>query len=267
MHRDLRSFLQTLRNENEIVEVTAEVDPYLEIAEIHRRVIEEQGKALLFTNVKGSKFPVATNLFGTVKRIELAFGKKPQAFVERAVEMVESLIPPTPKKMWGFRDIGFTALKLGTKNIHNAPVLESRQSTVDLEAIPFLQLWDEDGGHFNTLPLVYTESPTTGKHNLGIYRMQRYDATSTGMHWQIGKGGGFHYHEAEKRNERLPVTVFLGGPPALIISAIAPLPEDVPELMLASLLAGGKIRTVENPLHTGHRLIADTEFAICGHVP
>ena len=266
MHRDLRSFLQTLRNENEIVEITAEVDPYLEIAEIHRRVIDQQGKALLFTNVNGSKFPVATNLFGTVKRIELAFGKKPQAFVERAVQMVESLIPPTPKKLWSYRDIGFAALKLGTKSVRHAPVLESRQSTVNLEAIPFLQLWHEDGGHFNTLPLVYTESPTTGKHNLGIYRMQRYDSTSTGMHWQIGKGGGFHYHEAEQRNESLPVTVFLGGPPALIISAIAPLPEDVPELMLASLLADGKINTVDNPMNRGHRLIAEAEFALCGNV-
>jgi UbiD family decarboxylase len=96
--------------------------------------------------------------------------------------------------------------------------------------------------------------------------MQRYDATTTGMHWQIGKGGGFHYHEAEQRNESLPITVFLGGPPALIISAIAPLPEDVPELMLASLLANEKIRTVENPLG-GHRLLADCEFALVGHVP
>ena len=266
MHRDLRSFLQTLRKENEIVEITAEVDPYLEIAEIHRRVIEEQGKALLFTNVKGSSFPVVTNLFGTVRRIDLAFGKKPQQFVERAVEMVEAIVPPKPKTLWKFRDVGLSALKLGTKKSRNAPVLEARQSQVDLEAIPFLQLWHEDGGHFVTLPLVYTESPTTRKSNLGIYRMQRYDATSTGMHWQIGKGGGFHYHEAELRNESLPVTVFLGGPPAMIISAIAPLPEDVPELMLASLLADGKIATTDNPLKGGHRLIAEAEFALCGRV-
>ena len=90
MHRDLRSFLQTLRNENEIVEISAEVDPYLELAEIHRRIIDERGKALLFTNVKGSRFPVATNLFGTVRRIELAFGKRPLQFVHRAVEMVDA---------------------------------------------------------------------------------------------------------------------------------------------------------------------------------
>ena len=265
MHKNLRSFLAQLESENELNEITAEVDPYLEIAEIHRRVIDEQGKALLFTNVKGSKFPVVTNMFGTVKRIEIAFGSKPKDFVRRAVEMVEILLPPKPKELWGYRDLGLSALKLGTKKVKNGPVLESRQDPVDLEAIPFLQLWHEDGGHFNTLPLVYTESPATGKHNLGIYRMQRYDAGTTGMHWQIGKGGGFHYHEAEQENRPLPVTVFLGGSPAMILAAIAPLPEDVPELVLASLLAGGKINTVESPTG-GHRLIAEAEFAICGTV-
>src|SRR5436190_2524030 len=98
MHKNLRTFIDALRQENEIVEIEAEVDPYLEIAEIHRRVIEEQGKALFFKNVKGSRFPVVTNLFGTVKRIDLAFSKRPQDFVRRAVEMVEVLLPPKPKK-------------------------------------------------------------------------------------------------------------------------------------------------------------------------
>ncbi len=268
MHRNLRSFIDSLRRENEIVEITAEVDPYLEIAEIHRRVIENQGKALLFKNVKGSAFPVVTNLFGTNKRIDLAFGRKPLEFVRRAVEAAENLLPPKLNKLWEYRDLAFSALKLGTKNTQQAPVLESKQSTVDLEKLPFLQLWHEDGGHFNTLPLVYTESPTNGKHNLGMYRMQRYDATTTGMHWQIGKGGGFHYFEAEQQNKALPVTVFLGGTPAMILSAVAPLPEGVPELMLASLLADSKIETTANPLGADrHRLIAEAEFAICGHVP
>src|SRR6476619_5324636 len=112
MHKNLRSFLDTLRKENELIEITAEVDPYLELAEIHRRVIEEQGKALLFTNVKGSRFPVATNLFGTVKRIDLAFGSKPIEFVRRAVEAAETLIPPTFRKLWSYRDLAFSARKL-----------------------------------------------------------------------------------------------------------------------------------------------------------
>src|SRR4029079_5977490 len=100
MHRNLRTFIESLRKENEIVEITAEVDPYLEIAEIHRRVIAEQGKALLFRNVKGSGFPVVTNLFGTNKRIDLAFGPRPLEFVKRAVDAAEHFIPPTAKKLW-----------------------------------------------------------------------------------------------------------------------------------------------------------------------
>src|SRR5262249_45429802 len=158
-------------------------------------------------------------LFGTKKRIDLAFGQDPLRFIQRAVEAAEALIPPKFDKLWHFRDLAFTARRLGTKSVSNAPVRACRQSTPDLNKLPFLQLWPEDGGHFNTLPLVYTESPLTGKHNLGIYRMQRFDALTTGMHWQIGKGGGFHYHEAEKQNKNLPVTVFLGGAPAMILSA------------------------------------------------
>lgn len=267
MHKNLRTFIDALRRENEIVEITAEVDPYLEIAEIHRRVIEEQGKVLLFKNVKGSKFPVVTNLFGTVKRIDLAFSKRPQDFVRRAVEMVEVLLPPKPRKLWEYRDMGLTALKLGTKRVRNAPVLDVKQKPANLDELPLLQLWHEDGGHFITLPLVYTESPASGKHNLGMYRIQRYDSETTGIHWQIGKGGGFHYFEAEQRNQALPATIFLGGSPAMILAAITPLPEDVPELMLASLLAGGKIEKTDNPLGAGHHsLIAESEFAICGNV-
>lgn len=267
MHKNLRSFIDSLRREDEIVEVSAEVDPYLEIAEIHRRVIEEQGKALLFTNVKGSDFPVVTNLFGTRRRIDLAFGRKPLEFVKRAVHAAENLLPPKLGKLWEYRDLAYSAAKFGTKMTRNAPVLETRQREVDLEKLPLLQLWHEDGGHFVTLPLVYTESPTDGKHNLGMYRIQRYDKATTGMHWQIGKGGGFHYFVAEQQNKPLPVTIFLGGAPAMILSAIAPLPEGLPELMLASLLADGKITTAANPLGADrHRLIAEAEFAICGSV-
>ena len=266
MHKNLRTFIDELRRENDLVEIEAPVDPYLEIAEIHRRVIDEQGKALLFKNVKGSKYPVVTNLFGTAKRIDIAFGKKPQELVKKAVEAVEVLLPPKPKELWKFRDLALTALKLGTKKVRRAPVLEVRDQPADLESLPLLQLWHEDGGHFITLPLVYTESPSSGKHNLGMYRIQRYDKTTTGIHWQIGKGGGFHYFEAEQRGEDLPVTISLGGSPAMILAAIAPLPEDVPELILASVLADGKIETVENPLKNHHRLIAEAEFAICGRV-
>src|SRR5689334_2372726 len=117
MHKNLRSFIDELRAENDLVEIEAEVDPYLEIAEIHRRVIDEQGKALLFKRVKGSKYSVVTNLLGTAKRIDIAFGKKPQELVKKAVEAVEVLLPPKPKELWQFRDLAFSALKLGTKKV------------------------------------------------------------------------------------------------------------------------------------------------------
>jgi 3-polyprenyl-4-hydroxybenzoate decarboxylase len=131
--------------------------------------------------------------------------------------------------------------------------------------LPVLTSWPEDGGPFITLPLVYTEHPQGKGHNLGIYRLQVHDRCTTGMHWQIGKGGGFHYAVAEGRGEALPVSVFLGGPPALILSAVAPLPENVPELLLASLIAGGKLGVTDGP--GGHPLPAEAELALGGRVP
>ncbi|HVF44950.1 MAG TPA: UbiD family decarboxylase, partial [Pyrinomonadaceae bacterium] len=267
MHRNLRSLLELLRRENELVEVSTEVDPHLELAEVHRRVIERGGPAVVFRNVKGSRYPVVTNLFGTERRIGLAFGPKPEALVRRAVHVAESLLPPKPSALWQQRALALEALKLGTRKVRRAPVAEVVDRPARLEELPVLTTWQEDGGPFFTLPLVYTEHPKTGKHNLGMYRMQRHDARTTGMHWQIHKGGGFHYHEAEAANQSLPVTVFLGGPPALIISAIAPLPEDVPELVLASVLAGEKIRVADSPLEGHpHRLVAEAEFALAGRV-
>src|SRR5207245_11149160 len=121
-----------------------------------------------------------------------------------------------------------------------------------------------DGGPFITLPLVYTEHPITRQHNLGIYRMQVYDAQTAGLHWQIQKGGGFHYRAAEELGQQLPVTVFLGGPPALLVAAVAPLPENVPELMLASLLGGEKLKVTRERKGGWHRLIAEAEFAVVG---
>ena len=267
MHRNLRSFLDVLRREKDLVIIEAEVDPYLEIAEIHRRVIESGGPALLFQSVKGSRFPVVTNLFGTSKRIELAFGPRPEQFVKALINAAASLLPPDRKKLWRHRALMRDFLKLGTRTVSRGPVTEVVDRPPDLKQLPVLTTWHEDGGPFITLPLVYTEHPFTNKHNLGIYRMQIYDAETAGLHWQIQKGGGFHYHAAEETDSPLPVTVFLGGPPALIISAIAPLPEDVPELILASLLGGEKLRMTKNPAGAAHRLVAEAEFALIGHAP
>lgn len=265
MHSNLRSFLDLLKRENDLVRVDAEVDPYLELAEIHRRVVARGGPALLFTQVKGSGYSVVTNLFGTAKRIERAFGPKPEALIRQAVQVAESLLPPRLDKLWQHRALALEALKLGTRKTQRAPVTEVLDRPARLNDLPILTTWQEDGGPFITLPLVYTEHPVTGKHNLGIYRMQCFDGETTGLHWQIQKGGGFHFHEAEEMGKPLPVTVFLGGPPALILSAAAPLPEDVPELVLASLLAGEKIKITKNPLAGfSHPLVAEAEFALIG---
>ena len=262
---DLRAFLGALRARGDVAEIEAPVSAHLELAEIHRRVIAAGGPALLFKNVTGAAYPCVTNLFGTSDRAMLAFGERPFRLIRRLVEVAQELAPPSAAKLWQARDVVREALHLGTRRARRAPVLEVVERDVDLGRLPILTSWPEDGGPFLTLPLVYTQHPVDGRHNLGIYRMQIHDRRSTGMHWQIGKGGAFHYAEAEARGESLPVTVFLGGPPALILSAIAPLPENLPELMLASLLLGRRLG-----LQGGvgpHRLVADAEFALVGRVP
>ena len=266
MFSDLRAFLDQLRRDRDLVEISAPVDPVLEAAEIHRRVIAAGGPALLFTNIKGAAFPLVTNLFGTSRRAELAFGKRPLDFIKRVVHLAETVLPPTPAKLWDARDVGLELLRVGTKRMATGPIREVVTSDVRLDQLPVITCWPDDGGPFVTFPLVYTEHPEKPGHNLGMYRLQVYGKNSTGMHWQIGKGGGFHYARAEARNEALPVTVFLGGPPALILSAIAPLPENVPELMLASLIAGERLPQVAGPNGHPHPLIASAEFALMGQV-
>lgn len=265
--RHLRQFLDLLRQDGDLVEIEAEVDADQEIAEIHRRVAAANGPALLFRRVKGSPFPVATNLFGSLKRTERAFGRRPVEFVKRAVHLAETIMPPTPRKIMEAVPLGWEALRVGTRRAWRAPVLEVVDRQPDLERLPLLKLWPEDGGHFVTLPLVTTRHPVKNKPNLGMYRMHRYDSRRTGMHWQIGKGGGFHHHEAERLGQSLPVTVTLGGPPALVLSAIAPLPEDIPEIMLASLLLGERLPLARNPQPGHHDLFAEAEFTLIGHVP
>ena len=262
---DLRAFIDHLRRDNDIVTVEARVDSRFEAAEIHRRVIAAGGPALLFTDVAGSEFRLVTNLFGTMRRAELAFGDRPMRLVRRLVDLAEHLLPPTLSGLWSARDVGLELFKVGGRRAANGPVVERVTTDVRLDRLPVLTCWPEDGGPFITLPLVYTTHPDRPAHNLGMYRMQVYDPRTTGMHWQIGKGGGFHYAVAEARGQGLPATVFLGGPPALILSAVAPLPENVPELLLASLIAGERLPQVHG--YGPHPLVATAEFALLGEVP
>ncbi|NQS70937.1 MAG: UbiD family decarboxylase [Desulfobulbaceae bacterium] len=264
--RTLRDFLELLRAKNELQVIDVEVDPYLEIAEIHRRIIARQGPALLFTKVKGSSFPVVTNLFGTQNRLELAFGARPRLFVQQLVDLVEHAMPPTLATLWQARPLIAQGLRVGLKQVKTGPILECSQEPCRLGTLPMLTSWHTDGGPFVTLPLVYTEHPDGLGHNLGMYRIQRYNETTAGIHWQIHKGGGYHYFAAEQQNKALPLTLFIGGPPALMLAAIAPLPENIPELLLASLLQNSKLHLVADP-KGGHPLIAEAEFAIKGTVP
>jgi UbiD family decarboxylase len=259
---DLRQLIAALKIANEIVEIHEEVDPFLELAEIHRRVAAADGPALLFKRVKGSSFPVVTNLFGSKKRIQIAFQNRPEEVLANLVQFLTRDFPPKTSDLWKKRSLLSSVLKVGLKH-KKGPVFESKMKEVDLEKLPLLTSWPKDGGPFITLPLVYTEPVGGGPHNLGMYRIQRYSKSETGLHWQIGKGCGFHYAQAEEKNLSLPVNITLGGPPALILSAIAPLPENVPELLLASFLQGEKLKTgrvKESP----YPIVSQAEFVLIG---
>ncbi len=262
---DLRTFLAVLRQHGELVEIDAEVDPDLEAAEIHRRVIAAGGPALLFRRVKGSPWPAVTNLFGTQRRVQLAFGPRPEVLVQQLAAAPHTLLPPSLGKLWQHRDLLGSLLKVGRKTVRNAPLLACQDTPPQLSRLPLLRTWSEDGGPFVTLPLVYTEHPAGLGSNLGMYRIQRFDDDTTGLHVQIGKGGGFHLAAYEQLGRPMPVHVTIGGPPALILSAIAPLPENVPEVLLTSLLLGKRLRTTRSP-HTPLPLFADAEFTIVGEV-
>jgi UbiD family decarboxylase len=262
---DLRAFLALLQRERELVTIDAEVDPDLEAAEVHRRVIAAGGPALRFSRVKGSPWPVVTNLFGTRRRVELAFGSRPLELVRRLAELPHTLLPPSLGKVWQHRDLIGALLKVGRRTVRKAPLLAHVDAPPRLSRLPLLRTWPEDGGAFVTLPLVYTEHPDGLGSNLGIYRIQRYSDDTAGLHVQIGKGGGFHLAEYERRGQAMPVAVHVGGPPALMLGAVAPLPENVPEVLLASLLLGRRLRSARSP-HSPLPLAADAEFCLLGEV-
>ncbi len=263
---DLHAFLDTLRQAGELVEVKASVDPVLEAPEIHRRVIAAGGPALLFTNPRGAAFPLATNLFGTARRIGLAFGPEPERIIARAADLPEELMPPSLSGLWRQRDLLGKLARVGTRTTRHAPVTEVCEKPAALDKLPVLKSWRRDGGRFLTLPLVQTRHPDTGVPNLGMYRIQLFGDGECGMHMQIHRGGGFHYSIAEERDQALPANILLGGPPALILGAVAPLPENISELLLASLALGQRLELARNPAGP-LRLAARADFALVGEIP
>jgi UbiD family decarboxylase len=262
---DLRVFLAILRERGDLVEVDTPVDAELEVPEIHRRVIAAGGPALLFRNVKGSSMPLAVNLFGTRERVLAAFGDGPLEKIREIAKLPEELMPPTPGKLWAKRGLLGSLAKVGLKRRSRAPVTEIIEMPPRLSMLPATKSWPRDGGRFVTLPLVLTEHPEGKGTNLGMYRVQLFDDQHHGLHMQIGKGGGYHLAAAEALGRPLPVNVHVGGPPAMILSAIAPLPENLPELLLASLVLGKRLDMVDNPVGP-LPIVGNSEVVLVGEV-
>src|SRR4051812_27775588 len=256
---DLQTYIQLLEKEGELHRVTCEVDPELEITEIAQRQVRAGGPALLFENVKGSPFPLAINLNATRRRLVLGLGAEPGELGDRLADMVKGLQPPRLSALWEHRKTLARALSMRVKRLSSAPVQEVVGAPGDLTTLPALKCWPKDGGRFITLPLVGTAAPGSPKQNLGMYRMQVYGPRATGMHWQIVRGAEAQAHAAGKKS--LPCAVALGGDPALTLSAIFPLPEEMEELPFAGLLRGSPqkvVRAKTQPLWVP----ADAEFIL-----
>lgn len=262
---DLQEYINYLKKIGDVEYVKAEVDPILEITEIASRVIKENGPALIFENVKGAAFPMAINLFGTEERVELALGRKPREVGEELVEIFHKVNPPSLKAFFSILPKAYDLLSMRTKKVKFGFSQEVEERP-NLDKLPIIKCWPDDGGRFITLGLVLTEDPVTSRRNLGIYRMQVYDEKTTGMHWHPHKGGAAHYHEAGKLGRPLEVAVVLGGDPKMIFTAIAPLPEGMDELAFAGYLRGKPVPMVKGK-SVSVSVPANAEFIIEGTVP
>jgi UbiD family decarboxylase len=261
----LGEFVRHLESSGELKRIAAEVDPQLELTEIAARAVREQKPALLFENVKGSKHPVAMNVYASERRIELALGRNPGDIGEELAGFAEQAIPPTASILWNNRSIIRRFMKAKARSVGSG---SSQEFIVppDLNTLPIQKCWPGDGGRFITQGEVFTYDPVTSRRNVGLYRMHVYDGKATGMHWQIQKGGGFHYRSAEQRGRGLEVAVALGTDPALMLASVAALPEGIDEVAFASFLRGKKI-----PMTRGRSIGIDVpahaEFILEGIVP
>jgi 4-hydroxy-3-polyprenylbenzoate decarboxylase len=248
MYSDLSEFLADLDKRRQLVRIADPVSPTLEIAAVTDRACKSQqgGPALLFENPSGFDIPVATNIFGSLERMQLALGVAKLEDLEKEID--DLMTPPAPK---GVMDalkllpvVGRLA-DLMPKTVKDAPCHEvvSRDGTLD--DLPILTCWPGDGGPFITLPLVFTRDPETGTRNIGVYRMQVFDGRTTGMHWQRHKGGAQHYRVAERLGRRLEVAVALSPEPILAYCATAPMPEGLDELLLGGFLSRRRIEVVK----------------------
>jgi 4-hydroxy-3-polyprenylbenzoate decarboxylase len=273
-YRSLRQCVADLERTGQLVRIGQEIDPCLEMAEVHRRVYQAGGPALLFERPKGCRFSMVSNLFGTIERTRFLF----RDTLAAARHLVELKVDPAAfwKNPWRYRRVPSTLLHMRPRFVRRAPIL-GHETTVS--QLPQLKCWPRDGGAFITLPQVYTEDvdrPGWRHSNLGMYRVQlsgndyRPDA-EVGLHYQIHRGIGVHHAKALRRGVPFRVNVSVGGPPALALAAVMPLPEGLPELAFAGALAGRRIDLVHPPPGAQDKvpplpLPAEADFCIVGTV-
>jgi 4-hydroxy-3-polyprenylbenzoate decarboxylase len=267
MYQNLEECILDLERHGHLVRIREEVDPYLEMAAIHLKVYEAGGPALLFENVKGSKFRAVSNLFGTIERSKFIFRSTWKA----AENIIAMRNDPMKALKQPFKNIenGFAALKaLPAKKSTSMPVTAQEINITDL---PLIQSWPMDGGAFVTLPQIYSEDPDKPgimNSNLGMYRVQltgnEYEVNKEiGLHYQIHRGIGVHQAKATKMGMPLKVSCFVGGPPAHTLSAVMPLPEGLSEITFAGLLSG---RRFHYSYIDGYCISNDADFVITGDI-
>jgi 4-hydroxy-3-polyprenylbenzoate decarboxylase len=266
-YRSMQQCVSDLARTGRLVVFDDEIDARLEAAEIQRRVYLSRGPAILFTKVKGCQFPMVSNLFGTLERAEYLFRHTLES-VRRAIELK---IDPNqffrrPTRYW---KAPLTALWMQPKAVRRGAVLDREIKLTDL---PQVVSWPDDGGPFITLPQVYTEHPDqpgSSQSNLGMYRVQlsgnEYEKNrEVGLHYQIHRGIGVHHQAALARGEKLRVNIFVGGTPAMTLSAVMPLPEGLSELTFAGALAGHRIPMISRGREPA--IYADADFCITGTI-
>lgn len=257
-----------LERARQLIRIEEEVDPDLEAAAIHRRVFRAGGPALYFARVKGTPFPMVSNLFGTLERMRFLFRDTIDG-VRKLIELKTD--PAALRRPWRYWNVPLLAWRMRPRCVRSGPVLAN---TTSLSRLPQLRCWPLDGGPFITLPAVYTEHPDAPgwrRSNLGMYRVQLSGNDyapdrECGLHYQIHRGIGVHHAAALARGESLPVVVAVGGPPALAVAAVMPLPEGMPELAFAGVLGGRRVRMCVPGRSPGPAILADADFVITGHI-
>ena len=265
-YKSLKQCIDDLERNGYLVRIEREVDPHLEMAEIHRRVFQAQGPAIYYANVKNSPFPAVSNLFGTLERSRFLF-RATLKWVQRLIEAKADPIAflRAPWRAMGIANIAFHTLP---KKVRSGAALKHK-TTID--QLPQIQCWPDDGGPYVLLPQVYTEDPEKPgimSSNLGMYRLQLAGNAyrqnkEIGLHYQIRRDIGIHHANALKRGEPLRVSIFIGGPPAHTFSAVMPLPEGLSEVIFAGGLAGRRFRYARKGSHV---ISTDADFVITGAV-